>query len=81
VTTQELEQLAAEQGPIEVTLLGLDGNAFSIIGTLSRQARRQGWQPGAWGQVMAELTAGDYDHLLQTAMAVCRDGGMGEVDS
>lgn len=28
---------------INLTLVGLDGNAFSLMGAFQRQARREGW--------------------------------------
>lgn len=57
---------------VTVTLVGTDGNAFSVLGNVRRalaNAERAGTaEPGAAAEFMAEATAGDYDNLLATAM-------------
>jgi hypothetical protein len=52
---------------IKVKLVGNDGNAFFILGTISKALKRAGKDDLA-KEFMAEATKGDYDHLLQTAM-------------
>jgi len=47
-------------------LVGEDGNAFSIMGRASQVARRHGWSKEKIDAMIAEMTSGDYDHLLQT---------------
>lgn len=47
-------------------LEGLDGNAFNLIGSFRRAAKRQGWSQEEISAVCAEATTGNYDHLLQT---------------
>lgn len=66
----ELEAAIQDHGPLDVELVGLDGNAFSVIGALHRQARRQGWTEAERTALNDALTAGDYDHLLQVAIEV-----------
>ena len=51
---------------VRMQLLGLDGNAFSIMGAFKRNAMRQGWTPDEIKQVLDEAMSGDYDHLLRT---------------
>jgi len=51
-----------------VELLGRDGNAFAIIGLCRKAARKAGWTQEQVEQVLGEMMAGDYDHLLQVAM-------------
>ena len=41
---------------------------FAIMGACNRVARRAGWSDERIKTVMDEMRAGDYDHLLQTAM-------------
>lgn len=61
---------------VHVQLSGEDGNAFVIMGAVTRQLRRHLQGEGMSGvfvdQVIgdfrAEATSGDYDHLLQTCM-------------
>jgi hypothetical protein len=51
---------------ITAELTGKDGNAFMIIGLVTR-ALRKGKVPDAEiKQFQNEATAGDYDHLLRT---------------
>jgi hypothetical protein len=49
-------------------LVGLDGNAFSLMGAWRGAARRQGWSPEEIKTVMDECMSGDYNHLLATLM-------------
>ena len=53
---------------IEVELVGHDGNAFAILGRITAAMRRAGVSKDERDAFIAEATAGDYDHLLQTAM-------------
>jgi hypothetical protein len=52
----------------EVKLVGEDGNAFMILALCRKAARRAGWSDDHWESVRREMTSGDYDHLLQTAL-------------
>jgi len=54
---------------ITVKLVGEDGNAFAILGNVQRALRKAGATPAQVSEFMQEATAGDYNHLLQTAMA------------
>lgn len=53
---------------ITVTLTGHDGNAFAVLGQCREAARDAGLSEDEIANFMAEAMAGDYDHLLQTAM-------------
>ncbi|WP_041670617.1 hypothetical protein [Cereibacter sphaeroides] len=53
---------------IIVTLTGEDGNAFAILGRCRAAARDAGLSDEEIAAFMDEAMAGDYDHLLQTAM-------------
>lgn len=52
---------------VEVTLVGEDGNAFSILGAVSKALKRAG-HGDVVDEFWAEATSGDYDHLLATCM-------------
>lgn len=54
---------------IEVDLSGGNGNAFAIMGAVSKALRRAGVDKAERDAFMAEATSGDYDHVIQTAMA------------
>ncbi len=51
----------------KVKLVGEDGNAYSILGRCREAARKAGWSAEKIAQVMNEMRAGDYNHLLATA--------------
>lgn len=53
---------------IEVQLSGHDGNAFAIMGAVSKAMRRAGVPKKEVDAYLTESQSGDYDHLLQTAM-------------
>ena len=53
---------------ITVRLTGRDGNAFSLLGAVSRALRSAGVPDKEVREFFKEATSGDYDHLLQTAM-------------
>lgn len=54
---------------INVQLTGNDGNAFAIMGAVSKALRDEGVSKDEIAEYTKESMAGDYDHLLQTAMA------------
>lgn len=51
---------------IEVQLSGQDGNAFAILGRMSKALKRGGVSPDEVKQFMEEAMSGDYDNLLAT---------------
>lgn len=66
-----------------VKLVGIDGNAFSIIGACVKAARQAQMPAEDIAKIKAEMTSGSYDHLLATAMKYFRvevDGGEDEDD-
>ncbi len=53
---------------IEVELSEQDGNAFSIIGRVSKALRKANVPQGELESFRKEATSGDYDNVIQTAM-------------
>lgn len=53
---------------LKVTLIGEDGNAFFIIGRVSKELRRAGVPEEDVTAFRKEAMSGDYDHVLQTVM-------------
>jgi len=53
---------------IEVELIGNDGNAFSIMGAVTKAMRRAGVSREEQDEYFKQATAGDYDQLLATTM-------------
>lgn len=60
---------------VKLRLVGQDGNAFALLVEFKRQARKEGWTPDEIKTVRDEAMSGNYDHLLQTLMAHCVNGG------
>jgi hypothetical protein len=56
---------------IQLSLVGIDGNAFSIMGAFSKQAKREGWEKEEIEDVLNEAKSGDYDNLLCVIMDHC----------
>jgi len=52
---------------VKVKLVGQDGNAFMILGSVTKALKRAGHEDLA-KEYQKEATAGDYDHLLRTTM-------------
>jgi hypothetical protein len=53
---------------VKVKLVGRDGNAFAILGRVTKEMRRHGLDDAEVKAFMAEATSGDYNNLLATAM-------------
>jgi hypothetical protein len=51
-----------------VQLTGTDGNAYAVMGAVTRALARAGVPKAERDEFLAEAMSGDYDHLLQTAM-------------
>jgi hypothetical protein len=49
---------------VNLDLVGIDSNAYSIMGAFQRQARIEGWLIEEINLVIEEAKKGDYDHLL-----------------
>ena len=67
--------MLVKQKPVKLKLVGLDGNAFSLLGAFQKAARKQGWSAEDVKTVMHEAMKGDYSHLLYVLGSHCTDGG------
>jgi len=54
---------------VNLNLVGLDGNAYSLMGAFQRQARKENWTQEEIKIVIDECTSDDYNHLLCTLMS------------
>lgn len=52
---------------VKVRLVGQDGNAFSIMGNVSRALKKAGATDAEVKEYQRESMSGDYDNLLRTA--------------
>ena len=53
---------------IDVQLTGVNGNVFSVMGTVRRALKRGGATPEQISEFQSDAMSGDYDHVLQTCM-------------
>jgi hypothetical protein len=60
---------------LKLRLVGLSGNAFSLMGAFQAQARKEKWSYDEIDAVLKEAKSGDYDHLLRTLSSHCVNGG------
>lgn len=51
-----------------VRLVGSDGNAFAVLGMVSRALKQAGWNRNQVDAFQKEATSGDYNNLLFVCM-------------
>tara|TARA_B110000503_G_C7165715_1_gene421829 strand:- start:4247 stop:4498 length:252 start_codon:yes stop_codon:yes gene_type:complete len=56
---------------IKLDLVGLNGNAFALMGAFQKQARREGWTQDEIKTVLDKCTSGDYNNLIVTLWDHC----------
>lgn len=56
---------------VNLNLIGVNGNAFAIMGVFQKQARKEGWTSQEMNAVLEEAKSGDYIHLLATIENHC----------
>jgi hypothetical protein len=56
---------------VKLELVGLNGNAYALLGAFRCAARKQGRSPDEIKKVMTEATSGDYDNLLRVLVSYC----------
>ena len=62
------EEPSAEKKRPRVKLVGTDGNAFAVLGTVTRALKKAGYSKEEVDEFRREAMGGDYNHLLATAM-------------
>lgn len=58
---------------VKLKLVGLDGNAFSLMGAFSGAAKREGWSKEEIQTVIDAAMSGDYENLLATLAVHCEN--------
>jgi hypothetical protein len=53
---------------VKVTLIGEDGNAFAVMGAVTKALRRAGAPQEDIDKYKEEAMSGDYDNLLRVTM-------------
>ena len=68
------------QKKVNLNLVGLDGNSFSLMGAFQRQARKEGWSKEEIKSVLDDCMSGNYDHLLCVLTSHCESYDQEEAD-
>ena len=58
---------------VQLKLVGINGNAFALMGAFNGAARKQGWTKDEIKTVLNKAMSGDYDHLLTTLLDNCEE--------
>lgn len=66
----QIKELIEKNGKAPGTLIGVDGNAFAVIGYVQRQLNRNGWSRTETQVVVNDMMAGTYENVLATGMSV-----------
>lgn len=53
---------------VKLNLIGLDGNAFVLLGAFRKAALRQGYSEKSINEVIEDAKSGDYAHLLSVLL-------------
>jgi len=56
---------------VNFDLVGVNGNAFMIMGVFGRQAKKEGWTKKEIELVLTEAKSRDYNYLLATIENHC----------
>lgn len=66
--TRKVMMMTVKYKEIKVQLIGNDGNAFAIMGTVSKALKQANIPQEDIDAYLQESMSGDYDNLLRTAM-------------
>ncbi len=58
---------------INLSLHGLDGNAYALLAAFNKQAKKEHWSKEEIDAVITEAKSGDYDHLFLTLLRHCEE--------
>lgn len=56
---------------VNLDLVGIDGNAFALMGAFRRQAKKEKWTEKQINKVLTEAKSSDYEHLVYTLSIHC----------
>lgn len=57
---------------VRLRLVGLDGNAFILLGAFRDQAEKENWTEEEIDFVINKAMSGNYNQLLRTLMNYCK---------
>ena len=56
---------------VNLNLIGVNGNAFMVMGVFQRQAKKEGWTQEEIDSVLTEAKSSDYNYLITTIENHC----------
>jgi len=56
---------------VKLNLIGVDGNAFTLMAKFSEAAKDSKWTDAETNTVLSEAISKDYNHLLKTISEHC----------
>ncbi|MDI1256726.1 MAG: hypothetical protein PSV16_11560 [Flavobacterium sp.] len=56
---------------VKLDLVGVNGNAYAVMGAFKKQARKEDWTDKEIDLVLEKAMSSDYDHLLATIVQYC----------
>lgn len=65
---------------VRCALVGEDGNAFAIMGRVTRALRANGYTKAEIDLYSKDAMSGDYDNLLRVSMSYVEDCGVARCD-
>jgi hypothetical protein len=65
--------MAVASKKVKLTLVGLDSNAFNLMGKFQKAARAQGFSKEYVDDVLNKCMLSDYNNLLRVMMEHCED--------
>jgi|TARA_B110000495_G_C22759592_1_gene444809 hypothetical protein len=71
LTQKQLNMKKVIEKTVNLDLVGVNGNAFMIMGVFQRQAKKEGWTQAEIDLVLTVAKSGDYNHLLATIENHC----------
>lgn len=58
---------------VNTSLIGVNGNAYALMGHFQQHAIREGWTKEEIKLVLDQATSGNYDNLVGTLLMYIRD--------
>jgi hypothetical protein len=58
---------------LNLKMVGLNGNAFAVMGAFQTQARREKWTSEEINTVLKEAMSSDYSHLIASIAKHCHN--------
>jgi hypothetical protein len=65
---------------LNLDLLNLNGNAYSILAAFKQQAKKEAWTTEEISYVLTIAKSRDYDHLVSVILSYCNDSNISLYD-